>query len=348
MKQKVITYLLSNEHFIRWVKHPNRNLEVFWEKWKEAHPDCHNELEHARLIISQTRFPQTEVNKESFDRILTRILAQDSKSETRANSKKGRWIYIYPIAASIALFMVLGGILWVKTPGHSITTQELLNFNKITKTTPKGQKLSFSLPDRTYVNLNAGSSLTFDESYTNREIREANLRGEAFFDVRQNLHKPFKIHAGACTVTALGTSFSIRAFDEESTTTVSLTEGKVMVEINGVDIKNNGLKTFYLEPNQKLEFDKATGICRIKQFNPEEEISWITGVLTFNKSNLYQVVRTLEFWYGVEVVISGLPDENWNLTGKFNNQSLEMVMESIAYTEGIDYTLENEKLIIQF
>jgi ferric-dicitrate binding protein FerR (iron transport regulator) len=348
LKEKVITQLLSNEQFISWVKEPNKKLEVFWRQWKEAHPDRHKELEYARFVIGQTRFRNANVNKQAFDNILTRVLAHDNKNPAKHITNKRRFVLWYQVAASITLFIALGGIFLFQSTHHSFTAQKLEILNKITKSTLYGQKQSFSLPDRTQVNLNAGSSLTFDESYANSRTREADLRGEAFFNVRKDPLKPFRVHAGACTVTALGTSFSIRAFHDEQTTTVSLTEGQVMIEFTGVDLKNNDRKSFYLQPNEMLEFDKTTGICRILHFTPDDEISWIKGVLTFNKSNLYEVVKTIERWYGVNFMISGLPDESWTLTWKFNNQSLELVMQSIAYSEGIDYKLEYEKLIILF
>src|SRR5690606_24811567 len=52
-------------------------------------------------------------------------------------------------------------------------------------------------------------------------------RGEAYFEVAREAHRPFKVDAGPTQVLALGTAFNIRL--SQNRTVVAVTEGKVEV-----------------------------------------------------------------------------------------------------------------------
>ena len=78
----------------------------------------------------------------------------------------------------------------------------------------------------------------------------------AFFKVVKDKTKPFTVFSEAIATTALGTSFTIRSFEEDSYIKVHLHTGKVVVK--STDIGHKTLeKDMYLVPDNILMYDKT-------------------------------------------------------------------------------------------
>jgi ferric-dicitrate binding protein FerR (iron transport regulator) len=82
------------------------------------------------------------------------------------------------------------------------------------------------LPDDTKVTLNENTKITYPEKFKSEE-RAVELTGEAYFEVERDEEKPFVVRAHNAVVRVLGTSFNIRALEEETEVSVTVEEGKV-------------------------------------------------------------------------------------------------------------------------
>jgi ferric-dicitrate binding protein FerR (iron transport regulator) len=71
----------------------------------------------------------------------------------------------------------------------------------------------FYLPDSSRVLLNKNSKLTFPERF-NGERRMAKLTGEGFFEIKADHQHPFYIEVGSSVIKVLGTSFNLKAHNE--------------------------------------------------------------------------------------------------------------------------------------
>jgi ferric-dicitrate binding protein FerR (iron transport regulator) len=96
----------------------------------------------------------------------------------------------------------------------------------VEKQNAKGVKSTITLPEGSKIWLNADSKLSYPVAF-NDKTREVYLRGEAFFDIRKNPDKPFIIHLANGTIHVLGTSFNVRAYDDEDKIETSVSTGKV-------------------------------------------------------------------------------------------------------------------------
>ncbi len=61
---------------------------------------------------------------------------------------------------------------------------------------------------------------------TNRDVY---LSGEAFFEVTKNPDRPFRVFANEIVTKVLGTSFTVRSFENDTTIQVIVRTGKVTV-----------------------------------------------------------------------------------------------------------------------
>lgn len=85
---------------------------------------------------------------------------------------------------------------------------------------------TLTLPDGSNVSLNRGSTVSYSESFDDTD-RNVNLKGEAHFEVKKNTAKKFTVYAGNTRTTVVGTSFNLRAYENEEQVTLDVQEGQV-------------------------------------------------------------------------------------------------------------------------
>jgi transmembrane sensor len=220
------------------------------------------------------------------------------------------------------------------------------------------------LPDGSQVWLNAKSRLQYN-NWAPGKAREVVLNGEAFFDIAQNAHQPFIIHTQTVDIRVLGTSFNVKAYNDDSHTETTLVTGMVQIVM-----KQEDGRTVTLAPNQKLvvqnreELKKITTVNTNKIQIPDSvnyhitvakiiagdssvaEISWRERKLTFFDQPLSEVALQLERWYGVAVIFKEETMKNARFTGTFRDESLPKVMEVLQMSAPFNYHISNDTLMI--
>lgn len=129
--------------------------------------------------------------------------------------------------------------------------------------------LDIFLPDSTHVWLNKDSKISYTEDF-NSDERRVILSGEAFFDVTRNEEKPFVVQTGNSETRVLGTSFNVRAYDDEETIEVSVESGKVKFSSN-VNADNESV---FLRRNERSVFDKETNELAKELRFEYEQLAW--------------------------------------------------------------------------
>ncbi|WP_234573605.1 FecR family protein [Rhodohalobacter sp. 614A] len=192
-----------------------------------------------------------------------------------------------------------------------------------------------TLPDGTRVELNANSTLKYPSSFSASE-RNVYLEGEAFFDVESDKKRPFKVHSGQLTTTVLGTEFNVKYIPELGDVEVALVEGRVQV---GVADKKSLSSSVTLEPNQWVRYSSTDNQMAVGE-GIQTKILWREGILEFKDNTLTEVASTLQNWYGVEILIDDSAANEIKVTGTFENESLEHVLETLNFVAGIEYKME--------
>lgn len=120
-------------------------------------------------------------------------------------------------STAAAAVIVLSLYFWPRATAPSFSPE-------VAETAAGGFKV-MQLPDGSVVHLNANSSVSVQ--YGDRVRRVLLERGEAYFSVAKNSERPFVVTAGAVSVRAVGTAFSVRL--DPAAVEVLVTEGKVRV-----------------------------------------------------------------------------------------------------------------------
>ncbi|MEQ6118147.1 FecR domain-containing protein [Reichenbachiella sp. MALMAid0571] len=241
-----------------------------------------------------------------------------------------------------AAILMLVGILWAYNfSDQQKNKQAVAEVHQIIKKNPAGIKTTVRLPDGTVVWLNSESKLNYDSEYGYKN-RYVQIEGEAFFEVAKNKDLPFKVFSRGQVIEALGTAFNVRGFVYESQLKVALVEGTVKIQ------EENGIadKAFILKPGDEYKKHFVSGETGVGKLN-YGELSWRSGNIYFKSASMAKVFRTLERWYGVEVIIEKDTDQTWNYTGGFSKETLENVLQSISYSKNFDFEIGEKKVIVR-
>lgn len=211
----------------------------------------------------------------------------------------------------------------------------------LTKSTPNKRMFRMRLEDGSFVHLNAVSSISYPQKF-DKKNREIEILGEAYFDIERDEARPFKIKVKDYTVQVLGTSFNIKAYDDEEDFSVTVESGTVSVQLNQDD-----LAPMILTKGQKLVFNPETEEIQVVSVDAEDELSWRKGILRFEATPMAQVEKTLERWYGIELIIEDKNIYKKTLSGIHQNENLKSVIESITFATGTKYLIKDNSIIIK-
>lgn len=260
----------------------------------------------------------------------------DQFDDIRAGSKERRSFFKSHFRAVASVIVILAG-LSVYMYRHSVPK---FQYGSEYRTT-YGEIKRFNLPDGTTVTLNACSVLEVAKDY-NRKNRDVYIKGEAYFEVKQQAGVPFTVNAKEILVTALGTSFDVSAFHDDPAITVSLNDGKARVK--PMTIKS--AKDMTLAPGEEVVYKKDEGGMVKERFNPRVRLAWQKQIIFFEDADMQEVVRKLERAYGVTINTQNLKPRHWRLTGDFKNQTLNDVLESLSFNYSLKYKIHDNVVIL--
>lgn len=290
----------------------------------------------------EKNFTDTARAQTALDRLHQRIELSDSQDTPyqglhvdplKKSNPLGKLTYWLSAAAAVAVLFT-GFHFYSNLP---FTTRKI---TYITKTTGPGQKMRVKLPDGSSVFLNTLSSVQIPENYGS-ENREVILKGEGWFEVEKNPEKPFIVHAGKIRTLVLGTKFNVSAYRDDSTSSVSLVEGKVQV-----DMGDDMAKRQILKPGDQLVYTRKDSSAIVKSFIKENAVGWKDNILSFDYDTWPNAAQKISRWYGVKVK---LEDENLmqcRLKGSFANMPLTSVLKSLSYISGIKWKIEDKTIYI--
>lgn len=244
------------------------------------------------------------------------------------------------IAASFFLLLGLavGGYKLFNTRKADTATTDLVQ-----KLNAKGVKSSISLSDGSKIWLNADSKIQYPAKFTGN-TREVFLNGEAFFDIEKNLEKPFIIHLANGTIQVLGTSFNVKAYDDEEVVETSVATGKVAFIPRSK--KKNQADTIFLTPNKKVVYELRTEQATTSSTASEEDKAWIEGKLIFRSMLFEDIAIALERNFGKRVVFLDQETAGYRLTGSFENNTLPEILYYLAKTKFFHYKISDEQILI--
>lgn len=343
---------VTDEYFRKWVNNLLPNEDTFWEHWLNEHPHKTELINQARFVVKALAMDHSTVSdqraEEKINQIIT--LTDDSQPEIRPLQKNYYW---WKIAAIVLVSLGLG---WYFTfnPETSLSTyDEIIAESK----TPMAEKinnsdhpLKISLSDGSEITLQPNSSLSYPEKFS-ADRREVYLSGEGFFNIAKNPDRPFLVYAGEIVTRVLGTSFSVKAYDNDKDLVVQVVTGKVYVLSRKAKSESSLKQTegAILTPNQMAIYTRSQDKLVKTLVNEPilvKSLDKEPADFNFNNAPVPEVLRILEKSYGVPIVFDEELLANCTLTAPLANESLYDKLNLICKVIRASFEVIDAQIII--
>jgi transmembrane sensor len=212
---------------------------------------------------------------------------------------------------------------------------------------PRGSKIiDITLSDGTRVWLNAESSLKYPVAFSGKE-RSVEIIGEAYFEVKHDAAKAFRVKTKNSLIEDIGTAFNVNAYADEETEKTTLIQGAVEVFTatgKSTAIGNAGLMR--LSPGQQALVEAAAGeITLAKSVDLDAVIAWKNNNFEFAGEDIQGVMRQLSRWYDIDATYEGkIPAGHFSgIVSRGSNISQVLKIMEAA---DIKFRIEGKKLIV--
>lgn len=247
------------------------------------------------------------------------------------------WLSRIGYAAAILILVVSSSLLtlWYTQDEEVAFVANEMN----TLYTPAGQRACLVLQDGTEVWLNAKSKLVYPAQFTEKE-RRVKVEGEAFFNVAKDSVKPFIVSAMDVDMEVLGTQFNVYCYPDAGYVETSLLEGSVRVFFSGKEKEG-----VLLKPDQQVT--AANGKMVVKPIKLNDHFLWRDGVYAFENEPLIDILKKLELYYDVKIVVEDTTMFNETYTGKFRQRdSLDDIFKILQQIRSFKFCKDTENNII--
>lgn len=300
---------------------------------QEEISDLWEDIDHRLNTEADSGIPSISTHKNVVPLNSASVIAQYDRTKTRR-----AWPQWQSVAAILVccfgLSLLFNFFVLQQTPTENVP----IVYTEFS--TPPGVKSSISLSDGSIVKLNSGSKISYIKDFTT-DKREVYLEGEAFFDVAKDASRPFTVHTGKTSTTALGTSFNIKSYAGEPRE-VALLTGKVVV------IDSTLKKKFFLLSGHGVKVNPQKKIMDEFRFDQASVTAWMNKKIIFDQTPIDEMVRTLENWFGVEIHIGKQPEEALLVSGVFRNESLRNILQGLSYTARFEYQIKDSNVTMDF
>ncbi|MCH8524639.1 MAG: FecR family protein, partial [Balneolales bacterium] len=198
---------------------------------------------------------------------------------------------------------------------------------------PAGEQLSYALPDGSRVLLNSGTSIVYKASF-GRSARRLHMQGEAFFNVEKS-DIPFYVHTADAIVHVTGTSFQVRSWMEDATTSIMVERGSV-----NFYSKESPDSIVRLTPGETSSLTKEMRTpSSPTPFNPQVDFAWQQNQFAYQNTPVRAIFRDLERRFNIQIAVEESEALNSTLSTFYSGPvELETLMQDICTVKGLSYS----------
>lgn len=312
---------------------------------------------------------ETEAAEEHYvngrwEKLHSRLWDKDAVIEAGRPVVKLKLLRYMAAVAAVAAVTIGIAWLWFGEQSENTTKQNIVS-------TKNGSRTKIELPDGSTVWLNAGSKLTYSDSF-GKDLREIHLSGEAFFDVAKDAEHPFIIHANEIDIKVLGTAFNVRAYPDDKRTEATLIRGLIEVSF-----KDRPADRLYLKPNEKISVvngeiqtqlrsdmpetavapssvksvdEPVISFSRVTYRSPRDstvlETAWVKNKFIFRNKMFEELIKDMERWYNVSIECKDADLLQRHFTGSFYHESITEALDILRLSYSFHYTIDKNQNVV--
>ena len=344
-----LSELLKDDSFVRFLKESASEEETEqWTAWMQESAKNEQLIEKAKSLLDKgtQTIPKPDTDLE-LERLMGRIDSEHRYRPLQEIKRRNNRVVWATMAAAAGILLLVGFLarhtLLQQNDGTESSRAASINYQLI-ETTP-GQKTTVQYSDGSDIVMNANSQMRVPERLTTVDTMRVWLEGEALFSITRkpkDQSRTFIVHTPDGDVSVLGTEFSVNTTNGQSR--VVLKEGRVRVNVQD-SLRNKNLQ-YDMKPNQMALFSHSLDEIKVAQVNPDVYTSWASDSLVLDNTPLSDLVKRIEFTYGVEVVVDNNALLDKKLTGRFKNLNLSFILKGLAQTLDVDIEKREQTVYI--
>ena len=323
---------------------PNLNVDriAAWQKWLAENVQHRQEFDRLQMLheqigqISKIPWPtHEEIASDSYEGSI-------GISQWRSNraQRAHQWVADKDRRGRFAAAACVGALALALIAYTSLNFASFGMRSGSIFETQRGELRRVPLADGSIVTLDGGTRVTIDLKSHNRNL--VLERGQAFFEVAKDAHRPFIVHAGGTAITAVGTAFDVRRVGDD--VTVGVAEGTVKVEQSKDALIQAGdgppiTPTAKLTAGHQMRIDsKRAGV--LLAVSTDAIATWRDRRHQYISEPLLDVVADLNRYSGLQISVSDVRSGQLSVSGfVFENEvyswlkSLETALPVIVHEE---------------
>lgn len=238
----------------------------------------------------------------------------------------GPWAAIGRVWRPAAIAACLAGAVAV---GGALISRPYLDSDK-TYATEIGGRAIVPLPDGTKVELNTATKLRTAVRARTREVWLD--RGEAYFEVAHDARRPFVVHAGAKTVTVLGTKFSVRRDGDR--VEVAVVEGRVRVADSNPAPAATPAPAL-TRGEIVIAQGPSTLVAQTSVDRVTNALSWRQGVIFFDQSTLGDAALEFNRYNRKQIMVDDARLAQMRIGGNFEASNVDAFLRLLQEAYGL-------------
>lgn len=270
--------------------------------------------------IKNTKEPDTG---KAWDKLHSRLESEGLISNNEFQPAQKMIPAFVRIAAVFIVLISTGIILYLSFGRKPLVEMVQLNTSKENGTLIK------TLNDGSVIYIAQNSHFSFPQQF-NRDSRNVELEGEAFFDIAPNPQKPFIIETGKVIIEVLGTAFNVKTQNSDGFELI-VDRGKVKVSL-----KSDPASYELIGAGEKVQVVKSN-LVKTKH---SSSVDWYKKRMHFKDESLLNIVNVLNRNFNTNFVIADMQTGNRKLTVTFSNETAEEMTGLICLT----LNLESQKI----
>jgi ferric-dicitrate binding protein FerR (iron transport regulator) len=174
-----------------------------------------------------------------------------------------------------------------------------------------------------------------------KDERVVILEGEGYFEVQKEEKRPFVVQVNGMQIQVMGTSFNVKAYQDELSIYTTLVEGKVRVNTG-----SGPNDQYVLEPDQQAVFDRQKAALSVEQVDAVQYIQWTKGKYIFYNQTLDEIMKTLSRWYDFTYQCNDESIRSMRFEGGLNKyESIYPILDIIGKTGKVEVTVKGKEVI---
>ena len=201
-----------------------------------------------------------------------------------------------------------------------------------------GEQRTIELEDGSLITLNTAGQLVVDYSGAMRRVLLE--RGEAYFEVAEVPSRPFTVDLGLRSVTVVGTEFNVRKDPQHYQ--VAVIEGAV-----AIGEFSDGVAQRRLEAGWVAEVDvQRDGLQAFQPESMDRYAGWRTGMVSFSREPLYQVVQELNRYTRKKILIEDAAVMDLSVYAIVNIHEIDAALDGLEGLLPIEVTRHYDRIVI--